>query len=355
MGRAKEGAPLVALVRMAIPLCQQAEQAIAQARRGAKAEFKDWQIAVLIMVAVLKKKKSKSSQYRFLSQHGDDLQAWLGLQRLPVRSTYCRRYRTAHRLFQAAMRLQTAGAQGRGWLHARCVSVDKSVIPARGPVWHAADRRRGQRGRGVDEQASWTYSRHHGWQFGYSYEVVVCRTKQGAVWPMLASVETASAKESRTFMAQIPQLPRATRYVLADKGYDSNAIGEAVEWDAQHRRTGRRFLCPQIYRRGEHGRGQGPRIERGARAMHRQRREQRRRFLHGRQGRRIYRERSQSVEPFHEWFKELFELSHRCWHRGLANNQTLILAALFAYQLLLRYNRQRKNHNAQVAWILDGL
>ena len=62
-----------------------------------------------------------------------------------------------------------------------------------------------------------------------------------------------------------------------------------------------------------------------------------------------------TVEPFNEWFKTLFELHDRAWHRGLDNNRTQILAALFTYQLLLAYNRRRGRNNAQVSWILDGL
>ena len=61
------------------------------------------------------------------------------------------------------------------------------------------------------------------------------------------------------------------------------------------------------------------------------------------------------MEPFHEWFKSLFELDQRVWHRGLDNNRTQLLAALFAYQVLLRYNHRHGGHNGQVKWILDVL
>ena len=61
------------------------------------------------------------------------------------------------------------------------------------------------------------------------------------------------------------------------------------------------------------------------------------------------------MEPFNEWFKSLFELDHRVWHRGLANNQTQMLAAIFGYQLLMRYNRRRGHHNGRIKWILDIL
>ncbi len=68
-------------------------------------------------------------------------------------------------------------------------------------------------------------------------------------------------------------------------------------------------------------------------------------------GQQLYAQRSQTVEPFNDWFKSLFEL----WHYGLQNNQTQILAAIFCYQLLLRYNRRCGRKNGQIKWVLDTL
>ncbi len=80
---------------------------------------------------------------------------------------------------------------------------------------------------------------------GYSFEVVVSATKGSTVFPLLASADTASAKETRTFDEKIANLPEATENVTADSGYDSNALGEQIEWTENGRRTGRRFLCPE--------------------------------------------------------------------------------------------------------------
>ena len=40
---------------------------------------------------------------------------------------------------------------------------------------------------------------------------------------------------------------------------------------------------------------------------------------------------------------------------GLENNKTQLLAALFTYQTLVRYNHRQGNENGQVQWILDML
>ena len=61
------------------------------------------------------------------------------------------------------------------------------------------------------------------------------------------------------------------------------------------------------------------------------------------------------MEPFNQWFKHLFELEERAWHRGLGNNRTQLLAALFCYQLLVCYARRRGLRDAQIQWILDAL
>ena len=65
--------------------------------------------------------------------------------------------------------------------------------------------------------------------------------------------------------------------------------------------------------------------------------------------------RKQTVEPFNHWLKRLFELETRVWHRGLDNNRTQLLAAIFCYQLLVRFNHKYGNKNGCICWILDAL
>jgi hypothetical protein len=61
------------------------------------------------------------------------------------------------------------------------------------------------------------------------------------------------------------------------------------------------------------------------------------------------------VKPFNEWFKSLFELDGKVWHRGLGDNPNQLLAALFVHQVLLPYNNRQGGKNGQVRWILDQL
>lgn len=352
--RAKAGTCLASLVKMAMPLCQQAERECPRTGPGCKPDIPDWVLAVLIMIAVLKRKKSKSGQYRFLQEHRRELREWLGTSKFPARSTYFDRYRRAHHLFQQAIKLQGQLALAEGVTDATDVAADKSLIAARGPLWHASDRKQNripQGLHGVDQDSDWGRSQHDGWVQGYSFEVVVSATKNATVFPLLASASTASAKETQTLEAQIDDLPEDTESVSADSGYDSNHLAERIEWTAEGKRTGRRFLCPENKRGTKRKSSQTvqPRDE-----SHR-RRLDRRKFYESRRGKKIYCRRGQTVEPFNEWFKSLFELDHRVWHRGLENNQTQLLAAVFAYQLLVRFNHRCGKENGQVRWLLDML
>jgi len=147
-------------------------------------------------------------------------------------------------------------------------------------------------------------------------------------------------------------LSTSIHYVLADSGYDSNDLAELVEYDEEDQRTGRRSLCPENRRGSKRGAEvSAPQPRDG----HHRRRLQRRKFLKSRQGRRLYARRGQTVEPFNDWFKGLFDLDQQVWHRGLDNNRTQMIAAIFAYQLLVRYNYRRGNKNGQVRWIMDCL
>jgi hypothetical protein len=353
--RATVGACLASLVKMAVPLCQQAERECPRTGPGRKPDIADWVLAVLIMIAVLKRKKSKSAQYRFLDEHRRELKQLLGVKQFPARSTYFDRYRRAHRLFVYAVKLQGEQSIAEGIVDAADVAVDKSLMSARGPLWHKSDRKKNRIPKGlhgVDRDSDWGCSKHDGWVQGYSFEVVVCATKNSTVFPLLASADAASAKETTTFDAKIDDLPEATKNVSADSGYDSNHVAERIEYSPEGKRNGRRFLCPENKRGSKDKSGCTPVTPRDE--SHR-RRLACRKFYRSRRGKSIYRRRSQTVEPFNEWFKSLFELEDRVWHRGLDNNRTQLLAALFAYGLLVRYNHRRGKENGQIRWIMDTL
>jgi hypothetical protein len=352
--RAKEGPSFEALVRMAMPLLQEAERQHPRKGPGAKPIIRDWIIAALIMIAILARKKSKSAQYRFLLAKQAEIALWLDTADMPSRSGYFRRYARSYNLYKTAVELQGRLAVEENVTDPTQVSVDKSLIATHGPPWHQRLRRAGKTPAGVDQDAAWGYSEHDGWVYGYSYEVVVSSTLDATVFPLLASADVASACETQTFTGKIAQISPETHFISADAGYDANHLGEQIEYDERDRKTGRHFLCPENPRNA----GRPKRKYGGAdtsRAKSRERRRQRRKYLESSKGQRLYARRKKTVEPFNQWFKCLFELEHHTWHRGLSNNRVQLLAAIFAYQLLVRYNYRNGNKNGRLTWIIDRL
>jgi hypothetical protein len=351
---ATDGAALRELVALAAPLCQEAERKYPRQGPGRKPEILDWMMTVLIVIAVAKQKKTKSSQYRFLVSIQHVLEQ-LGLNRFPSRSTYFERYHRAWMLFEKVIGMHSQLAVARGWVDARTVAADKSLVAARGPRWHQRQQAQGRRPCGVDVEATWGRSDYDGWVWGYCFEVVVSCGKNQAIWPLLASVDTGSCHESKSLRTKVPQLPRCTEYVTCDRAYDSDSLSASIEWTPESKRTGRHFVCPPIRRHNARktARQDWPRTRQ--RRLRQQRRQQRLAFFHSPRGRRVYARRGCTVEPFNSWFKELFGLQDRVWHRGLANNRTTLFAAIFAYQLLLRINRRRGQKNGQVKWFIDQL
>ncbi len=352
--RAQDGACLASLVKMAIPVCRAAAHECQRTGPGRPPHFHDWQIAVLILIAVLNRRKSKSAQYHFLDERRTQLMQWLGMVRFPVRSTYFARYRHSYPLFQLAVRIQGRQAIQDGIADPRVLAVDKSVVPAKGPPWFRI------RGRpvqppppGVDRQAGWAKTRHTGWVWGYAFETVVTAPKKGPVFPLLASAAPGNLSEHHSFKGKITHLPRLMRHILADAAYDSNALQSAIEYDGNGRPNGRHFLCPMVRRGGKPKAGKCP--QRGRRGLLLGRRRLRLKFFQSPKGRNLYKRRSKTIEPFHDWLKRSFELSDRVWHRGLQNNQTQLMAAITAYQLLVLYNYRNGRRNAQIQTILDRL
>lgn len=58
---AREGTILAQLIRMSVPLVKAADKEPPRAGPGAPPTYPEWQIAVLIMVAVAARRKSKSA------------------------------------------------------------------------------------------------------------------------------------------------------------------------------------------------------------------------------------------------------------------------------------------------------
>src|SRR5579883_2246830 len=142
-GCATAGASLEQLLTFAIPHLREAQRQCPRTGPGRKPQYEDWQIATMILAGVLKMRKSKSAQYRLIVAEAELLKRLLGVDRLPCRSVFCDRYKRCWPLVREAIKLQGRVALREHVADATAVAADKSLLPARGPVWHRRDRCRG--------------------------------------------------------------------------------------------------------------------------------------------------------------------------------------------------------------------
>lgn len=346
--RVKDDALLDSMLRMAVDVLKPISERTSHSGPGHPFEYQPWQVAAMMLVATLRRCKSKGSQYRFIKHHQHQLLSTLELERIPSRSTFYQRYRQGYGYLSLTLVVHARVTLEELQFEPEVAAVDKTLIPAKGKLWHNSQRQQGKCPPGVDREADWGFSNHHRWVWGYGLETMVTADQDGYVVPLAASVEPANVSETQSVKDKIWMMPESLNYLLADAGYDSNALQQLVEDVGQCT-----FICPLQKRAGDDQPGQTKR--RGERERQRQARIRRHDFYHSPEGQTLYARRSQTTEPFHEWIKELFDLHHHAWHRGLSNNRAQLLLALFAYQLMLRVNHALGNRNAAVTWILDAL
>ena len=216
------------------------------------------------------------------------------------------------------------------------VAVDKTLIEARGPLWHKSDRARNRipKGlRGVDRDSTWGYSPYRGWVQGYSMEVVVAAAVGGIPVPLLASADTASAPENCSFAEKVASLPRRTRYVVGDGRYDDEALAQELAEDG-----GQQLVTPPTQWPGPY-----TSIDRLRRII----------FYLEPEGQELYARRKVAVEPTFGRLKALFQMEP-AWMYGLGNNRALLLLMVYCYQLLLYRNWRHHRRLNHVKHLLDG-
>lgn len=181
---------------------------------------------------------------------------------------------------------------------------------ARGPVWHRKQKELGilpDRLRGVDKEATWCTSKADGWIYGHGSFSLVTHSI-----PFLGCFQWMpnSGNEAKRLWVETGSLRDMILYVCMDSKADDK--------DLYHEFYKQRTMRLVTYPNKKHNKTP-------------ERREMIR-VLKQRKHRRIYRERSQTVEPMQGLVKELFELD-RCWMRGDASNRWLFAAMGVAVQI----------------------
>lgn len=235
-----------------------------------------------------------------------------GLHTLPDRRTFDRRFK----ILPVGYAISRIGAIFVAESIADCTttSVDSSMVHAKGyKVWHKSDIKSNTiRRSGIDTDARWGISATRGWVFGYKLHM--CCSTGKLVVPLSACTSTANIPDNTVYQNLVEKLPDTVRHIVADAGYEDYKLYD------YSRQRGIRLVYP--IRRYRHTKGERLRLVA---------------FYRSKQGQRIYRNRSVSIEPLFQCIKEIFGLSVLSV-RGFANVSSYMLMCVLVYQLAVYYN-----------------
>lgn len=129
-------------------------------------EYADQVLIVFFTMMSVRRITTFKAQHRWLLHHLHEA-ILFGFEKISVRTTLSRRYKTLYPILQAFIAFVGRWAES---LHpqfdSRVLIENASLFKAHGPVWHQSDRLAGQvpeKLRNLDQEASWRKNAYHGW------------------------------------------------------------------------------------------------------------------------------------------------------------------------------------------------
>jgi len=233
---------------------------------------------------------------------------------IPSRRTLDRRLKALPPMLKRSIRVMAEELCRKGLVDPFFVTVDSSLLEAKGAVWHKSSMEKGEVPcPGIDTDARWGKSATKGWVFGYKLHLV--STALPPVVPLSAEVTTANVSDNQVYPRLTEDLPGSVGFTAGDGGYDDQDLY------ALSLARGRVLVAPVE-------RFENTPPERLARAD----------FYESPVGQAIYRLRSISVEPLIGQIKEVFGLDPLPV-RGKDKVSALCLLCVLVYQLVVLLNR----------------
>lgn len=297
---------LIGLIRWPIPAAK---------RRGRPYVYSPIVMLRCFVVRIWMKIPSNNALHSYLSIHcpyNARIMRACGLSRLPDRRTFDRRFKRISP--DVRSRIDSMGALfvDEKLVDPYIVSVDSTLLKARGHVWHKTSIEKGVVPySGIDTDARWGVSRTKGWVFGYKLHLV-CSTGSLIV-PLSADFSTANVPDSKVY-GRVTSSLRGVRYVDGDQGYDVDDLYELS------RERGFDLVCPI-------GRYENTHPDRVELVF----------FYESELGQLVYSWRGKSVEPLFEQIKDVFGIDPLPV-RGFDGAKTIVLLSVLVCQLMVYYN-----------------
>lgn len=267
-----------------------------------------------MLVKGIKGFKTIAKQLRFKA----GLLAQFDLSTCPHRTTLSRRFKQLPLVLREQIRTIHNEFLVKDVTLADAMSVDSSLLHAKGNVWHKKQRDKGELPScgNIDTDAHWGRSGCGEWVYGYRVHCLVSGTADSAL-PRDVEVASANIKDAAVFTDQLaPSIPQQTQVVFGDGGFDDQNCYDLCNKKAIS-------LVAPIKAKANTPKN---RLERVA-------------LYDDPEVREAFSLRKTTVEPFQGRLKALVSLEY-LYMKGLRNVRSLVILATLAYLLLAKLNLQ---------------
>lgn len=299
-------------------------------------EYSELVMLRVFLLMVLKRIKEFAALYRYLQAHTAQRVA-CGLEHMPDESTLRKRLKKLKPLVKRQIRAWARELIKVGISSPEVVAIDKKMIKAQGPLWHQADRQQNiipDGLRGVDRESSWSCSHYRGWVQGYGSHIAVTATPGLAIAPIWSDFTKNSLPEAKIARELGHLLPDEVNKVLGDTHYDDPELRKEIERYEKHLLERCLIVPIEVKKRTT------PKRRRYASIYE--------------NNRRLYGRRKVSIEPFFDRLDQCFDIEP-AWMKGLANNASIGVLWVAAYQLMMLYLHEQGENPEHVKQLVDIL
>lgn len=208
----------------------------------------------------------------------------------------------------------------KGFLNPEVVAYDRSLLKAKGYVWHKKQKEQGiEPKKPFDREAQWGWSEtKKEWIYGYGIHLATIATPLFPVLPFLVELTPANDKGIHILKENLTKIPETTKDIVADAEYDNQEL---------YLKSGKRLLTP--IRETKNWKTK-------KKTMSKERRK-RKQFFKSLYGQKVYRLRNSTIEQIFNIIKNIFKVEPS-WFFGKSYTETLVLTAVYAYQIFVAYS-----------------
>ena len=287
-------------------------------KRGKPFTYSVKNIAVFFYIMTLKRITHFKTMHRFLVNNNAIARLCGFKDIIPDRTTLSRRFKAVALFIKEQVRHMGKLFTGKRITSSQICSVDSTMHRACGNIWHKKHRKIDYippKLRNIDKDAGWGVSEYKNWIYGYKTHLISTSSFKKTAVPLCCEVTSANEPDSKTAKGVFRNFwIKGTKYLLGDKGYDDKSLRDICE------RTKALLITP-MKRYGN----MNP---------------ERKKYLaiyKSKTGRKIYPQRSKTIEPLFGHIKELFGIE-KLQLKGLKNVQSFLSLCVWVYQALIYYN-----------------